>query len=70
MYYNILLKTKGSFIKKYIGKNKEGVIKESKDLYQTLLKRKQLVPNNILFRNNLFKDNYKIIQGRNKAKVI
>jgi len=33
MYYNILLKTKGSFIGKYIGKNKEGVIKESKDLY-------------------------------------
>ncbi len=61
MRYNILLKTKGSFIGKYISKNKEGIIKESKDLFQTLLKREQLVPNNILFYNNLFKDSYKII---------
>jgi len=61
MHYNILLKTKGSFIGKYIGKNKEGVIKESKDLCRALLKREQLVPNNILFRNNLFKNSCKII---------
>lgn len=46
---------------KYVGKNKEGVTKESKDFYQTLLKREQLVPNNILFCNNLFKNSYKII---------
>ena len=70
MCYNILLETKGSFIGKYMGKNKEGVIKKSKDFYQTLLKRKQLVFNNILFYNNLFKNSYKIIQSRNEAKVI
>ena len=46
---------------KYVGKNKEGVIKESKDLCRTLLKREQLVPDNILFCDNLFKDSYKII---------
>jgi hypothetical protein len=61
MRYNILLKTKGSFIGKYISKNEEGVIKESKNLCQTLFEREQLVPNNILFCDDLFKDNCKMI---------
>ena len=46
---------------KYIGKNEEGVIKESKDFCWTLFKREQLVLDNTLFCDDLFKDNYKII---------
>ncbi|XTI88663.1 hypothetical protein V2W45_1468999 [Cenococcum geophilum] len=54
--YKTLLKTKGSFICKYIGINKE--------------ETEQKVPNNSLFNDNIFNKTYNIIDGRNKAKAL
>jgi len=41
-----------------------------KDLCQTLLKRDQTVPQNSLFRNDIFKKTCRKIEDRNEARVI
>jgi hypothetical protein len=42
----------------------------SKTVYRSLLKAKQIVPEDSLFQDNLFDETYEIIQDRNEAKVI
>ena len=64
--YETVLKTKGSFLSKH----KEGVMTESKNLCQTLLETENSVPEDSLFRNDLFEDTCEEIRNRNEAKVI
>jgi len=64
--YETVLKTKGSFLSKH----KEGVTIESKNLCQTLLETKTEIPQDSLFRDDLFEDICEEIQNRNEAKVI
>ena len=64
--YKTVLTTRGSFI----GKLELGIIDKSKRLCRTLLAAEQLVPLDTLFRNDLFKETYESIRGRNKAIVI
>lgn len=64
--YTTLLEGKGS----YMYKSDLGITKESKDLYQSLLKSKQAVPKDSLFRDDLFEKTCRKIEDRNEAKVI
>jgi hypothetical protein len=64
--YKTVLTTKGSFM----GEFDLGITDASETLYQTLLDAKQLVPQDTLFRGDLFYKTYKDVQGRNKAMVI
>ncbi|KAF2453064.1 hypothetical protein BDY21DRAFT_367295 [Lineolata rhizophorae] len=64
--YPILLETKGSFM----GKDKDGPRKESKDLCRNLLEAEQNVPNTSRFSDHIFESTCQRIQGRNEAKVI
>jgi hypothetical protein len=47
-----------------------GITKESNEGYQALLNAEQLVPKDLLFRDDLFKSTYQKIQDRNEAMVI
>jgi hypothetical protein len=42
----------------------------SKSCYGTLLETEQLVPDNSLFCNNLFKETCEIVQNKNEARVV
>jgi hypothetical protein len=64
--YEIILATKGSFISKF----ELGIIDKSKKLYRILLEAKQLVPQDILFRDNLFEETCKSVRARNEVIVI
>lgn len=64
--YEIVLKTKGVFLSEH----KEGVTRESTDRYQLLLETDNDVPNDSLFRDDLFKATCEEIRNRNEAKVI
>lgn len=64
--YEALLVAKGSFM----GKHHSGITDESKKTCQTLLETQQGIPDNTLFRDDLFEDTCKMIQSRNEARVI
>ncbi|EDN03756.1 conserved hypothetical protein [Histoplasma mississippiense (nom. inval.)] len=64
--YRTLLETKGSFMKE----SKLGIADASKSSYQTLLHAEQRVPENSLFRDDLFKKICEKMQDRNEAMVI
>ncbi|KAJ8118899.1 hypothetical protein ONZ43_g3902 [Nemania bipapillata] len=64
--YETLLATKGSFMVK----SKLDVISKSKTLCKSLLGRKQIFPENSLFRNDLFDLTCQKIHNRNEARVI
>ncbi len=51
-------------------KSELGITDISKTVCQTLLKAKQIVPEDSLFQDDLFDKTYEMIQDRNKAKVI
>jgi len=68
--YKTLLETKGSFMRKYVGTNEEGINEDSKRLCQTLLETEQKVPNDSLFDDDIFDKTCDMIDGRNEAKVI
>ncbi|KAI9805494.1 MAG: hypothetical protein M1825_000745 [Sarcosagium campestre] len=64
--YAMLLETKGSFMRK----DKDGVSEASKNLCRALLEIDQVVPDDTLFRDDLFEATCEEIQNRNEAKVI
>jgi hypothetical protein len=53
-----------------MGKSKLGITDTSKSLCQTIFKKKQTVPQDSLFRNDLFNKTCEKIQDRNKARVV
>ncbi|OJD13205.1 hypothetical protein AJ78_06323 [Emergomyces pasteurianus Ep9510] len=64
--YRMLLEIKSSFIKE----SKLGITDASKSSYQILLNAEQRVPENSLFRDDLFKKICEKMQDRNEAMVI
>ena len=64
--YQSFLANHGSFM----GKCNLGITHSSKNLCQTLLSAKQLVPQCTLFRDDLFDETCEGVQGRNEALVI
>ena len=64
--YTTLLEGKGS----YMYESDLGITKGSKDLYQRLLKLKQSVPKDSLFRDDLFKKTCRKVEDMNEARVI
>jgi hypothetical protein len=68
--YRSLLEAKGSFMGKYVGRNEEGPVAESKTEYKSFLETEQLVPEHSLFQDDFFEETCEMIQDRNEAKVI
>ena len=64
--YETLIATKGSFMKK----SSLGVIDASKVLCRTLLSTEQSVPQDTLFRDDLFDETCESVQARNEAMVV
>lgn len=64
--YTTLLEGKGS----YMYKSDLGITKTNKDLYRRLLKLKQSVPKDSLFRDDLFEKACRKIEDRNEARII
>ncbi|KAG9231656.1 hypothetical protein BJ875DRAFT_486791 [Amylocarpus encephaloides] len=64
--YNILLETKGSFMRK----SELGIADTSKTVSRTLLEAEQIVLEDSLFQDDLFDETCEMIQDRNEAKVI
>ena len=65
--YAIALETKGSYMREF---DDDDIPKNIKDLCQTLLGTEQTVPQDSLFRDDLFKKTCRDIQDRNEAMVI
>ena len=65
--YEIRLEQKGSYMRDYDDDNTE---KYMKALCKTLLESDQTVPQDSLFRNDLFKKTCERIRSRNEAKVV
>ena len=64
--YELLLSTKGSFLKK----SDLDITQESKKSYLNLLEARQTVPKDSLFRKDLFERTCQKIQGRNETRII
>ncbi len=64
--YETVLATKGSFM----GKFDLGATDASKELCRTLLTAKQSVPQNTLFRDDLFEETCDIVRVRNEAIIV
>lgn len=64
--YGTLLAIKGSFM----GKSELGITDTSRSLCQTLFEKKQTVPRETLFRDDLFDKTCKKIHNRNEARVV
>jgi hypothetical protein len=64
--YETVLATKGSFM----GKSDSGITDTSKKLCQTLLEAEQSVPQNTLFRDDLFDETCESVRARNEAMVV
>ncbi|KPM42309.1 hypothetical protein AK830_g4256 [Neonectria ditissima] len=64
--YKALLETKGSFM----DKSELGIIDESKSLCRTLLDKKQQIPKDSLFRDDIFEATCQKVEDRNEARVI
>ena len=64
--YTTVLATKGSFI----DKADVGITDTSKSLCRKLLEKEQTVPQNSLFRKDLFDKTCQKIQDRNEARVV
>ncbi|KAF7914564.1 uncharacterized protein EAF01_000970 [Botrytis porri] len=64
--YEMVLATKGSFM----GKFELGITDESKRLCRTLLEAEQSVPQETLFRDDLFEETCETVQARNEAMVV
>ena len=65
--YAIALETKGSYMREF---DDDNIPKNVKDLCQALLETEQTVPQDSLFRDDLFKKTCRDIQDRNEAMVI
>ncbi|EQL37308.1 hypothetical protein BDFG_01279 [Blastomyces dermatitidis ATCC 26199] len=64
--YEVLLEIKGS----YMSESKQGITEASKSCYQTLLNAAQKIPENSLFRDDLFKATCEKVRRRNEAIII
>lgn len=64
--YKTILATKGSFM----GKSELGITDTSKSLCRTIFKKEQTVPQDSLFRDDLFDKTCEKIQDRNEARVV
>ena len=64
--YEIRLEQKGS----YMRKSTLGITDASRGLCRTLLEKEQTVPQNTLFRDDLFDETCESVQGRNEAMVV
>ena len=64
--YETVLGTKGSFM----SKSKLNITDASKDLCRNLLNAKQTVPQDTLFRDDLFDETCESVHGRNEAMVV
>ncbi|SLM37310.1 hypothetical protein LPUS_07111 [Lasallia pustulata] len=64
--YEVFLEQKGS----YMTKSPLGITDTSRDLYRTLLEEEQTVPQDTLFRDDLFDETCESVQGRNEAMVV
>ncbi len=64
--YEIRLEQKGS----YMRKSTLGITDTSRDLCRTLLEKEQTVPQDTLFRDDLFDETYQSVQGRNEAMIV
>ena len=64
--YKTVLETKGSFM----GKSELGITEASKTLCQTIFRKKQTVPEESLFRDDIFDKTCEKIQDRNEARVV
>ncbi|PQE08397.1 reverse transcriptase protein [Rutstroemia sp. NJR-2017a WRK4] len=64
--YETVLATKGSFM----GKFELGITDESKRLCRTLLEAEQSVPQETLFRDDLFEETCETVRARNEAMVV
>ena len=64
--YEIHLEQKGS----YMRKSALGITDASRDLCRTLLEKEQTVPQNTLFRDDLFDETCAGVQGRNEAMIV
>lgn len=64
--YEILLQTKGSFMKK----SKQGITEKSKEMCRDLLHEEQCVPGHSLFNNDTFEEACRKLQGKNEARVV
>ena len=64
--YETALATEGSFM----GKFELGIIDESKRLCRTFLAVEQSVPQDTLFRDDLFEENCEIVRARNETIVV
>jgi hypothetical protein len=64
--YETVLATKGSFM----GKSELGITDESKRLCRNLLEAKQSVPQDTIFRDDLFDETCESVRARNEAMVV
>ena len=64
--YEILLKTKGS----YMDKSDLDVTNASKSICRTLLEKEQMAPQDSLFSDDLFEDTCRMIHSKNEARVV
>lgn len=64
--YEDRLEQKGS----YMYKSPLGITNASRDLCRTLLEKEQTIPQDTLFRNDLFDETCKSVQGRNEAMIV
>ncbi|KAL8380600.1 hypothetical protein RB595_005056 [Gaeumannomyces hyphopodioides] len=64
--YKMLLATKGSFM----DESTLGITEESKKTYVALLESEVVIPNDTLFRDNVFKQTCRKVEDRNEARVV
>ncbi|KAK6428670.1 hypothetical protein LTR95_015186 [Oleoguttula sp. CCFEE 5521] len=64
--YETLLETKGSFM----GKHETGIGDVSKSIHRSLLDTEQILPDNSLFRDDLFDKACQNLQNKNEAKIV
>ena len=65
--YTTLLEGKGSYMREF---DDDNIPKDMEDLCQMLLKKEQTVPQDSLFRKDIFKKTSRKIEDRNEARVI
>ncbi len=64
--YEIRLEQKGS----YMRKSTLGILDTSRDLCRILLEEEQSIPQDTLFRDDLFEETCESVQGRNEAMIV
>ncbi|KAL9019937.1 MAG: hypothetical protein Q9185_002791 [Variospora sp. 1 TL-2023] len=64
--YEMRLEQKGS----YMYRSPLGITETSRDLCRTLLDEEQIIPQDTLFRNDLFDETCRSVQGRNEAMIV